>query len=33
MMVILDQVFKESAIKGRSIDTEGTRTSGVAEES
>jgi len=31
MMVMLDQVFKESAIKGRSVDTKGTRTSGIAD--
>jgi len=32
MMVTLNQVIKVFAINGRSVDTEGTRTSGIAEE-
>jgi len=32
MTVTLNQVIKEFAINGRSVDTEGTRTSGIAEE-
>ena len=31
-MVALNQVIKESVIKGRSVDTEGTRVNGIAEE-
>jgi len=32
MMVRLDQVIKEFAINGRSVDTEGTRASGITKE-
>jgi len=32
MMVIINQAIKEFAINGRSVDTEGTRTSGIMEE-
>ena len=32
MMVTLNQVIKEFAINSRSVDTEGTRASGIAEE-
>ena len=32
MMVTLNQVIKEFARNGRSVDTEGTRASGIAEE-
>jgi len=30
-MVTLDEVIKESAIKGRSVDTKGTGASGIAD--
>jgi len=32
MMVTLNQVIKEFAINSRSVDAEGTRASGIAEE-
>jgi len=32
MMMTLNQVIKVFAINGRSVDTEGTRASGIAEE-